>query len=42
MNLTIACSVEHAKRVLGYQPTVALEDGMRRSLAWLETQGIAL
>ena len=33
MNKTIACTVERAKRELGYQPTVALEEGMRRSLA---------
>ena len=33
MNKTIACSVEKAKRELGYRPTIALEEGMRRSLA---------
>ena len=33
MNKTIACSVEKAKRELGYRPTIALEDGMRRGLA---------
>jgi nucleoside-diphosphate-sugar epimerase len=32
MNKTIACSVDKAKAVLGYRPTVALEEGMRRSL----------
>jgi nucleoside-diphosphate-sugar epimerase len=32
MNKTIACSVERAKRDLGYVPMVALEEGMRRSL----------
>lgn len=32
MNKNIACSVEKAKRELGYQPTVALEEGMRRSI----------
>ncbi len=35
MNKTIACSVEKAKRVLGYQPQIALEEGMRRSLRWV-------
>jgi nucleoside-diphosphate-sugar epimerase len=35
MNKTIACSIEKAKSELGYQPTVALEEGMRRSLKWL-------
>lgn len=34
MNLDIACSVEKAKRELGYQPTVSLEEGMRRSIDW--------
>lgn len=33
MNKTIACRVDKAKRELNYQPTVALEEGMRRSLA---------
>jgi nucleoside-diphosphate-sugar epimerase len=35
MNKTIACSVEKAKRELGYAPTIALEEGMRRSLRWV-------
>jgi len=36
MNKTIACSVDKAKRELGYAPSVALEEGMRRSLRdWL-------
>jgi nucleoside-diphosphate-sugar epimerase len=34
MNKTIACSVARAKAELGYRPTVALEEGMRRSLKW--------
>lgn len=34
MNKTIACSVDKAKRELGYRPEVALEEGMRRSIAW--------
>lgn len=32
MNKTIACTVERAKKELGYQPLVSLEEGMRRSL----------
>jgi nucleoside-diphosphate-sugar epimerase len=32
MNKTIACSVDKAKRELGYAPAVSLEEGMRRSL----------
>ena len=40
MNKTIACSVETAKRELGYQPRIALEEGMRRSIRWrIETAG---
>jgi nucleoside-diphosphate-sugar epimerase len=35
MNKTIACTVEKAKAELGYKPVVALEEGMRRSLAWV-------
>ena len=40
MNKTIACSIERAERELGYDPTVELEEGMRRSLAWCVAQGI--
>lgn len=40
MNKTIACSVAKARRELGYAPTVALEEGMRRSIRDLiERQG---
>ena len=39
MNKTIACSVVKAERDLGYQPTVALEEGMRRSLRWCQENG---
>lgn len=42
MNLTIACSVDKARRQLGYHPTVSLEEGMRRSLAWVLARGIAV
>jgi len=42
MNKNIACSVEKAERELGYAPTVELEEGMRRSLAWCRAQGIHL
>lgn len=34
MNKTIACSIAKAERELGYDPKVALEEGMRRSLRW--------
>jgi nucleoside-diphosphate-sugar epimerase len=39
MNKTIACSVAKAERELGYNPTVALEEGMRRSLRWCQENG---
>jgi nucleoside-diphosphate-sugar epimerase len=39
MNLTIACDVDVAKRDLGYVPTVALREGMRRSVAWCVEHG---
>lgn len=42
MNKNIACSVEAAQRDLGYEPTIELEEGMRRSLAWCAQQGIQL
>jgi len=42
MNKNIACSIEKAQRELGYAPTVELEEGMRRSLAWCRAQGIDL
>lgn len=34
MNMTIACDISKAKRLLGYQPLVALREGMRRSIQW--------
>src|ERR1044071_1035320 len=40
MNKTIACSISKAERELGYQPSVELEEGMRRSLAWCRSKGI--
>lgn len=42
MNLTIACSIEKAKRVLGYAPAIALREGMRHSVAWCLENGIAI
>ncbi len=39
MNKTIACSVARACEELGYAPAVSLEEGMRRSLAWLAGHG---
>jgi nucleoside-diphosphate-sugar epimerase len=40
MNKTIACSVGRAEKELGYRPAIALEEGMRRSLAWCVAKGI--
>jgi nucleoside-diphosphate-sugar epimerase len=42
MNKTIACSVKKAECDLGYRPTVALEEGMRRSIQWCFDQGIQI
>ena len=39
MNKTIACSIDKAKRLLGYAPPVALEEGMRRSIQWCLENG---
>ena len=39
MNKTIACSVAKATEDLGYDPTVSLEEGMRRSLRWCVQNG---
>lgn len=38
----IACSIEKARRELGYEPKVALEEGMRRSIAWCIERGIEI
>lgn len=42
MNKNIACSIEKAKRVLGYAPMIELEEGMRRSLRWCIEAGIEI
>jgi nucleoside-diphosphate-sugar epimerase len=42
MNKAIACSIAKAEKELGYRPQVALEEGMRRSLAWCIAEGIQL
>jgi nucleoside-diphosphate-sugar epimerase len=34
MNKTIACSIDKAKKELGYVPAVELKEGMRRSIEW--------
>ena len=39
MNKTIACSVDKARHELGYEPSVELREGMRRSIAWCLEHG---
>lgn len=39
MDQHIACSVEKAKRILGYAPAVSLREGMKRSIAWCKSKG---
>jgi len=34
MNKTIACSIGRARAELGYEPRIALREGMRRSIRW--------
>jgi nucleoside-diphosphate-sugar epimerase len=42
MNLTIACTIERAKRELGYRPLVDLREGMRRSVKWCLDRGMVI
>lgn len=37
---SIAVSIDAARRDLGYDPEIELEEGMRRSIAWCRAQGI--
>jgi nucleoside-diphosphate-sugar epimerase/choline dehydrogenase-like flavoprotein len=37
---TIACSIARAQAELGFQPTVALREGMRRSIEWCLASGL--
>ncbi len=39
MNKTIACTIAKAETELGYDPKIALEEGMRRSIAWVLERG---
>lgn len=39
LNHTIACDITRARDELGYQPTVALEEGMRNSIRWCLDHG---
>jgi nucleoside-diphosphate-sugar epimerase len=40
MNVNIACSIEKAKKDLGYKPRVDLKEGMKRSIDWAKKQGM--
>lgn len=42
MNKNIACSIAKAQAELGYDPKVALEEGMRRSIRWVLDRGIKI
>ena len=42
MNKDIACSIDKAKKELGYNPKVDLEEGMRRSIEWCRDNGIQI
>ena len=42
MDKTIACDITVAQAELGYEPTVALEAGMRRSIRWCQANGLEL
>lgn len=42
MNKTIACSIAKAEQELGYDPKVELEEGMRRSIGWMQERGVKL
>lgn len=42
MNKNIACSIDATRAELGYQPSVELHEGMRRSIRWCREQGLEL
>jgi nucleoside-diphosphate-sugar epimerase len=42
MDKTIACDISAARAELGYEPTVALEEGMRQSIRWCVAAGLEL
>jgi nucleoside-diphosphate-sugar epimerase len=39
---SIAVSIEAARRDLGYEPQIELEEGMRRSIDWCRAHGVDL
>lgn len=42
MARNIACSVEKAKKELGYKPEISLREGMKRSIDWCRESGIEI
>lgn len=40
MNKDIACTIEKARKELGYEPKIELKEGMRRSIEWCRREGI--
>jgi nucleoside-diphosphate-sugar epimerase len=42
MNKNIACSIDKARNELGYNPKIALREGMRRSIGWCLEQGMTI
>jgi nucleoside-diphosphate-sugar epimerase len=42
LGTTIACDISAARRELGYEPSVGLHEGMRRSVEWCLAHGIKL
>lgn len=42
MNKSIACRIDRARAELGYEPAIALREGMRRSVQWMLDNGVPL
>jgi nucleoside-diphosphate-sugar epimerase len=42
MNKTIACSIDEARDALQYEPDIAVEEGMQRSVEWCVDNGMRL
>ena len=40
LNADIAVSIDKARALLGYEPEIELEEGMRRSIAWCRSMGV--
>ncbi|MFC1872242.1 NAD-dependent epimerase/dehydratase family protein [Chloroflexota bacterium] len=40
LNKNIACSIEKAKKDLGYKPNIDLREGMKRSIEWAKERGL--